>query len=109
MKKEKEYIEPEVIKDDNRESFSKKATDYGKSYASDRAEEQINDIKKAMFIKGGTMLLPYILGAVIFLFILFGIIFILFAHPFDYIIAGALAFFIIRGIFDFWKMLGGRK
>ena len=109
MNKEKEYIEPEIIKGNNKEGFSKKATNYGKSYASDKASEQMNDMKKAMFVKGGTLLLPYILGAIIFLFIIFGIIFLLFAHPFDYIIAGVLALFMLRVIFSFSKMFGGKK
>lgn len=109
MNKEKEYIEPEILKGNDKESFSKKATNYGKSYASDKASEQMNDMKKAMFIKGGTLLLPYIFGMILFLFIIFGIIFLLFAHPFDYIITGVLAFFMIRGLFNFSKMLKGKK
>ena len=109
MNKEKNYIEPEIIKENNRENFSKKSSDYGKNYASSKATEQMNDMKKAMFVKGSSVLLPYILGLIIFLFIIFWLIFILFAHPFDYIITGVLVFFMVRGVFNFSKIIRGKK
>lgn len=110
MNKEKEYIEPEVLKNkDNKESFGKKATGFGKGYASDKATEQMGDMRKAAMMKGGLVLLPYILGIVLFLFLLFGLIFLIFDNPFDYIIAGIIGFFMIRGLFNISKLFGGKK
>jgi Fe2+ transport system protein B len=98
MNTEKEYIEPEVLEGNSKRSFEKKAEDFGTNFSQDTMNEQRNNIKKQVFMKGGALLLPYILGALILLVLMFGIIFLLFAHPFDYIISGIILFFIIKGI-----------
>ncbi len=83
MNKEKDYIEPEILKEGEEKIFSQKSRKAEQNFADEKINEQLNDMKKAMFVKGGTLLLPYIFGVILFLFIIFGIIFLIFDSPFD--------------------------
>jgi hypothetical protein len=48
-REEKEYIEVEVIKDNEKESFSQKAFNYGANYSEEKAREAFADLKKGLY------------------------------------------------------------
>jgi hypothetical protein len=84
-KDEKEYIEPEVLRD----SSEKKQEDDGFS------KEDFSDIKKKVLLKGVVVLIPYILVTILVLALIFWAIFALITTPpFSYLFAALFVYFL---------------
>lgn len=94
----KEYIEPEVVKE-NSNDFKERARNFTEGKVDDEMEMRLKSMKQTILLKGLTIL---ILPVAIFLLVLAGIIalvFLLFAKPFDYIISAIILFFIFSTLY----------
>ena len=105
MSKKKEYIEPEVLDGNNKKGgkrFSKKSTNFNNDFVSKKINTNFSEIKRIFLLKGIFTIILYISIIAFIFFLLFGLIFLIFDTPFDYIVSAILLYFIIKGIF---KML----
>lgn len=96
-KDEKDFIEPEILNDDTPKKNK------GEDFFSEKINDNFSGGKEQFLIKGILVLLPYILGTLLFFFLVFGLIFLVFDEPFDYILSAILLYFLTKGVLRIFK------
>lgn len=99
MKDDKEYIEPEIIK-----NGAEKIKDFGQDKMGDM-EGHVKSIKQAIVLKGiSTLALPILIFISVIGGITWLIMYVIDTHPFDYMLAGLFLFFILSPIYKLIRM-----
>ena len=100
MKKEKEYIDAEIVNENSKEKNT------GSSFATDQINNQIKDIKKALLIKGGFFIAFWATIFILILTAIVSLIFWLLPFIFAFIIAVIILGFLFNlsyKIYSFFK------